>query len=134
MSFYEIGGIIMDGKAGYKHTKFKRTHNAIKKNRPQVAAVHMADIALSNFANPTPGVPYSDMQLQMREWVEENRRTVRALTAAVPLSAPVAVGITLALTGVELLSYAVGSFDLRTPEVQRYEESLVLSGMTTRVL
>ena len=35
---------------------------------------------------------------------------------------------------ISFIACAGTSFDLRTPEVQRYEESLVLSGMTTRVL
>lgn len=134
MSMYEIGGIIMDGKAGFNHRKFKQAHKAIQKNRPTVAAIHMGDMALSYFAKEKPDIPYSEMQLNTREWVQKNRRTVRALTAAVPLSAPIAVGVNVALTAAELWSYAVGSYDLATPEILRYEESLVLSGMTSRVL
>ena len=135
MSLYEVGGIILDGKTRYNHRKFKRAHKAIQKNRPVVAAVQMSDIVLSMLpVEAKSGIPYSDMQLATREWVKENRRTVRALTAAVPVSAPIAVGINVALTAAELWSYAVGSYDLRTPEIQRYEESLVLSGMTGRVL
>lgn len=134
MTLYEVGGIILDGKTRYNHRKFKRAHNAIKKNRPVVASVQIADIALSMLpVEAKPGIPYSDMQLATREWVKENRRTVRGLTRALP-AAPVAVGINVALTAAEMWSYAVGSYDLRTPEIQRYEESLVLSGMTGRVL
>lgn len=99
-----------------------------------MASVQIADIALSMLpVEAKPGIPYSDMQLATREWVKENRRTVRGLTRALP-AAPVAVGINVALTAAEMWSYAVGSYDLRTPEIQRYEESLVLSGMTGRVL
>lgn len=135
MSLYEVGGIILDGKTRYNHRKFKSAHNAIKKNRPVVASVQIADMALSMLpVQEKSGIPYSDTQLSVREWVKENRRTVRGLTGAAPVSAPVAVGINVALTAAEFWSYAVGSYDLRTPAIQRYEESLVLSGMTTRVL
>lgn len=133
---FEIGGIIVDGYAGYDHRKFKRTSRAIHQRKPTVAAVGMSDIVLSNLRDTNVGkeIPYSEAQIALQEWVKRNRRRVRGLISALPLSKPVAVGAMGLLTAAELYSYAVGSYDMATPEILRYEDSLTLSGMTTRVI
>lgn len=133
---FEIGGIIVDGYAGYDHRKFKRTSRAIHQRKPVVAAVGMSDIVLSNLRDTNVGkeIPYSKGQIAIQEWTKRNRRRMQRLIAAAPVSTPVAVGATVLLTAAELYSYAVGSYDMATPEILRYEDSLTLSGMTTRVI
>lgn len=135
-SYFEIGGIIVDGRAGYDHRKFKRVHRAIYQDKARVAAVGMSDIVLSNLSGTNDGkqIPYSQTQIAVQEWSRRNRRRMQRLIAAAPVSTPVAVGATMVLTGAELWSYAVGSYDMATPEIRDYEDSLTLSGMTTRVI
>ena len=135
-SYFEIGGIIIDGSAGYDHRKFKRVHRAIYQGKARVAAAGISDIVVSNLqdSNVDKEIPYSETQLAVQEWTKRNRRRMNRLIAAAPVSTPVAVGGHLLLTGAELWSYGVGSYDMATPEIRRYEDSLVLSGMTSRVL
>ena len=135
-SYFEIGGIIIDGSAGYDHRKFKRVHRAIYQDKARVAAAGISDIVVSNLqgSNVDKGIPYSETQIAVQEWTKRNRRRLNRVIAAAPVSTPVAVGAHVLLTGAELWSYAVGSYDMATPEIRRYEESLVLSGMTSRVL
>ena len=62
-SYFEIGGIIVDGRAGYDHHKFKRVHRAIYADKPRIAAVGMSDIVISNLrdTNKDMEIPYSEM-------------------------------------------------------------------------
>jgi serine/threonine-protein kinase RIO1 len=116
--------------------KFKRVHRAIYQGKATVAAAGISDIVVSNLqgSNMDKEIPYSETQIAVQEWTERNRRRLNRVIAAAPVSTPVAVGAHVLLTGAELLSYAVGSYDMATPEIRRYEESLTLSGMTSRVL
>jgi hypothetical protein len=133
MSFYEIGGLILDGTYGYDHRRFKKVHNAIKRDKPQVAAAGIADIVVRNLSE-TKDIPYSQVQLDLRRQIRKRRSQVRRVISAAPVSAPVAVGAMLLLTTAEMWTYAVGSYDMYTPEIQRYEDSLTHSGMTSRVI
>ena len=133
MSYYEIAGIIMDGTYGYDHRRFKKVHNAIKRNKPQLAVVGVSDIVVRNLTEKKD-IPYSEMQLDIRRKIKMRRSQIRRVISAAPLTAPVAVGALLLLTTAEMWTYAVGSYDMYTPEIQRYEDSLILSGMTSRVI
>jgi hypothetical protein len=96
----------------------------------------MSDIVVRSVVDKTNSkdIPYSEWQLDMQDWTRKNRRRLQGLIRAAPVSTPVAVAAIGGLTAIELLSYAVGSYDMATPEILRYEESLTLSGMTSRVI
>ena len=89
-SYFEIGGIVVDGSFGYDHRKFKRVTRAIQQRKPSVAAVGMSDIVLSNLEGTNDGkqIPYSETQIAVQEWTRRNRRRMQRLIAAAPVSAP----------------------------------------------
>ena len=132
-SYFEIGGIIIDGTAGYHHPSAKKIHRGISHGKPELVAGGIATIATRNLRE-RKGVPYSDFQLELRKTIQQRRSQTRRLISAAPVSTPIAVGALLVLTAAEMWTYAVGSYDMYTPEIQRYEESLTFSGMTSRVI
>lgn len=132
-SYFEIGGLIMDGSAGYHHASGKRIESGIRRGKHNLVSRGISDMVTRNL-DDKKGVPYSDVQLALRGWVQDNKRTVRGITSALPLSAPATVGIHLSLTGLEMLSYARGVYDLATPEMLRYEESVFWGGSGGRII
>ncbi len=132
-SYFEIGGLIMDGTAGYHHVSGKKIERGIRRGNAPLVARGVSDMVTRNLSDKK-GVPYSEGQLALRGWVQDNKRTLRGITSALPLSAPVTVGIQLSLTGLEMLSYARGAYDLATPEMLRYEESVFWGGSGGRII
>lgn len=129
-SYYEIGGQIFDGSFGYDHRKFKRARRELKRGNYHIVGGIIAASVLDKVKSiqSVEDIPYSDMQLSAREWAKRNRRRVQRLVAPLPLPAPVKVALYSAPTVVEMWSYGIGSFDMRTPQVKRYEESVHWGG------
>jgi hypothetical protein len=129
-SYYEIGGQIFDGSFGYDHRQFKRAKRAYSRGQHHVVADIAANVVFDKIKqiNQIEEIPYSDMQLAARRWAEKNRRRVQRITAALPLPAQVKVPFYAAPAVVEMWSYGTGSYDLRTPSVRRYEESVTWGG------
>lgn len=129
-SFYEIGGQIFDGSFGYDHRKFKRVRRELKRGNHHIVGGIIASSVLDKVKSiqSVEDIPYSDMQLSARRWAEKNRRRVQRITAALPLPSAVKVPLYAAPTVVEAWSYGVGSYDMRTPQVKRYEESVHWGG------
>ena len=132
-SYFEIGGVVLEGTTGYHHPSGKKIKRGLTSDRPDLVAIGTSDLIIRNLSEKQD-VPYSDFQLELRRRIQENRRTIRRLIGVMPTSAPVGVGALLVLTAAEMWTYAVGSYDMYTPEIQRYEESLTLGPMTTRVI
>ena len=129
-SYYEIGGQIFDGSFGYDHRKYKRVRREIRRGNTYVAAGIIAEEVLDKMVQlqSVEDIPYSDMQLKAREWAKKNRRRVQRLVAPLPLPQPVKVAAYSAPVVVDMWSRGVGSYDLRTPSVKRYEESVHWGG------
>ena len=132
-SYFEIGGIILDGSTKYHHPSGKRIKRGLTSGKANLVAIGASELITRNLSQKED-VPYSDFQLELRKNIRENRRTIRRVIAASPVSAPVGVGALLALTAAEMWTYAVGSYDMYTPEIQRYEESMTIGPMTSRVI
>lgn len=129
-NYYEISGQVFDGSFGYDHRKFKRVQRAIRRGHHHITADVATGVVLDlvKTINQVEDIPYSDMQLKAREWAKKKRRTVQRLVAPLPLPQQVKVPLYVAPTVVEMWSHGVGSYDLRTPSVQRYEESVTWGG------
>lgn len=129
-SFFEIGGEIIDGSYGYDHRKFRRLRRAIAKKQPMVVADIGANLLLDVIReiSTVEEVPYSDMQLRAREWGEKNRRRIKRVLAPLPLPPQVKVGVGILPEVAMAWSRGVGSYDMYTPEIQRYEESVTFGG------
>lgn len=129
-SYYEIGGQIFDGAFGYDHRLFKRAKRAHSRGQHHVVADIAANVVFDKIKqiNQIEDIPYSDMQLSAREWAKRNRRRIQRMVAPLPLPPQVKVVLYTAPTVVEMWSYGIGSFDHRTPSVQRYEESVTWGG------
>lgn len=132
-SYFEIGGIVLEGTSDYHHPSGKQIKRGLTNARPQLVATGVSNLITRNLSERS-GVPYSDFQLELRESIQNRRRMIRRIISAAPVSAPIGVGALLALTAAEMWTYAVGSYDMYTPEIQTYEESLTLGPMTTRVI
>jgi len=129
-SYYEIGGQIFDGTFGYDHRKFKRAKRAHSRGQHHIVASIVTNQVL-DLVKPIEDVeeiPYSDVQLKAREWAQKNKRTLRRVIAPLPLPPVIKVPLYVAPEVVEAWSYGTGSYDMRTPEVQRYEESVHYGG------
>lgn len=129
-SYYEIGGQIFDGAFGYDHRQFKRAKRAHSRGQHYIVADIATNVVFDKIKQITQieDIPYSDMQLKAREWAKRNRRRVQRLVAPLPLPAPVKTALYAAPTVVEMWSYGTGSYELRSPSVQRYEESVTWGG------
>lgn len=129
-SYYEIGGQIFDGSFGYDHRKYKRVRREIRRGNTHIVGELIALEVLDKLVQvqQIEDIPFSDMQLKAREWAKKKRRTVQRLVAPLPLPPAVKVVAYTAPTVVEMWSHGVGSYDLRTPSVQRYEESVHWGG------
>lgn len=129
-SFYEIGGQIFDGSFGYDHRKFKRFQRLAKRGELHaavgIAVAHGLDLVKE--VNKVEEIPYSDAQLWVRRKAREHRRTWRAMVSALPLPPQVKVPLYAAPEVVEAWSYGTGSYDMATPEIRRYEESVHWGG------
>jgi hypothetical protein len=126
-SYYEIGGILMDGSVGYDHRKFKRVRKELTRGNTNIAVALVLDHVVP--AKEDDGsIPYSDLQIAGQEWSRRNKKRLRRLVAPLPIPMPVKVAIGELPTVVDLWSRGVGSYDMRTPEVQAYEESVTFGG------
>lgn len=133
VNYFEIGGLLLDGSFGYHHPSGKRIERGFRRGNSSLVARGVSDLVTRNLDHKT-GIPYSEKQLALRGWVQDNKRTVRGITLALPLSVPATVSIHLALTGLEMISYARGVYDLATPEMLRYEESVYWGGSGGRII
>lgn len=129
-SFYEIGGIILDGSNSSMRSRFRRLRQAVRKNEPLVVADIASGLLLDAVAEVGPKIdaPRSEALIAMEEWGKRNRRRVKRLMSAIPAPLPVKVGVALLPEAAILYSTGTGSYDMRTPEVQRYEESVTWGG------
>lgn len=129
-SYYEIGGQIFDGTFGFDYRKFKRAKRAHGRGQYHIVAGIAVNklLDLVSEVGRVEDVPYSNVQLKAREWARRNRRTLRRVSAPLPLPPVVKVPLYVVPEVVEAWSYATGSYDMRTPEVQRYEESVHFGG------
>jgi len=132
-SYFEIGGLVLEGTSDYHHPSGKQIKRGLTNGRPELVAHGVSNLITRNLSEK-PGIPYSDFQLELRRSIQGRRRMIRRIIAAAPVSGPIGVGAMLALTAAEMWTYAVGSYDMYTPEIQRYEDSLTLGPMTTRVI
>lgn len=131
-SFYEIGGILLDGSFGFDHRKFKRVRRELKKGNVAMATAVVLDHIIPQMEDDQ--IPYSDLQLKARKWAKDKKRTIRRLVAPLPIS-PTAKTILAATPNVvDMWSRGVGSYDMRTPEVQEYEESVTWGGSGGRTI
>lgn len=129
-SYYEIAGQIFDGTFGYDHRKFKRAKRAHSRGQHHIVAGIATNQVLDMVSKVgrVEEVPYSNTQLKAREWARRNRRTLRRVIAPLPLPPVVKVPLYVVPEVVEAWSYATGSYDMRSPAVQRYEESVHFGG------
>lgn len=132
-TYFEIGGLIIDGSGGYHHPSGKKIERGIRRGNAPLVARGASNLVTRNLVDKE-GVPYSDHQLALRGWVQDNKRTLRGIVSVLPVTASVAVGFQLSLTGLEMLSYARGVYDLATPEMLRYEESVAWGGSGGRII
>lgn len=132
-SYFEIGGIVLDGTTDYHHASGKQIKRGLTNAKPHLVATGISNLITRNLSE-RDGIPYSDFQLELRRNIQNNRRMLRRVISAAPVTAPIAVGGLMLLTASEMWTYAVGSYDMYTPEIQTYEESLTLGSMTTRVI
>lgn len=126
-SFYEIGGVILDGSYGIDTRRFNRVEREYRKGNVGLA-VALATEHIVDHIDPVDNVPYSDLQLWLRDWSDRNRRRIRRTIALIPLPPQVKVPLYVLPEVAEMYSYSVGSYDMRTPEVQTYEESVTWGG------
>lgn len=135
-SYFEIGGEILDGSYGYNHRKFRRLRRAVERNQPVVVADIVANLLFDSITeiSTVEDVPYSDMQLAARKWGEKWQRRIGRILAPLPLAGPVKVAAGTAPTMAIMWSKGVGTYDLQTPEVRRYEESVYFGGSGGRII
>ncbi len=130
-SYYEIGGIVLDGSFGYDHRRFTRLRRAIRQNKPVVVADVATGLVL-DFVKEHGEVELDFERSERLKWLEAQgkkwRRTSKRLVAAVNLPLPAKVVLAVAPEIAIAYSRGVGSYDHRTPEVQRYEESVHWGG------
>ena len=131
-SYYEIGGILFDGSYGYDHRKFKRVRRLIEQDKPGLATAVITQHLVDILDNSDKGIPYSDSQLAVREFVKTHRTRYRKAVAALPLPPVLKVPLMVAPEVANMYSYAVGSYEMYTPEIQAYEDSVTFSSMTSR--
>lgn len=132
-SYFEIGGIVLDGTTDYHHPSGRQIKRGITNARPLLVASGVSNLITRNLSE-SEDIPYSDFQLELRRNIQERRRMIRRIISVAPISAPVGVGLMVALTAAEMWTYAVGSYDMYTPDIQRYEESMTIGPMTSRVI
>jgi hypothetical protein len=130
LSYFEIGGVILDGSYGYNHRKFRRLRQAVRKNEPLVVADITTGLVLDivSEVQPVMDAPRSERIVALEEWGKRNRRRMKRLVAPTPLPVPVKVAVAVLPDVAVAYSRATGSYDMRSPEVQRYEESVHWGG------
>jgi len=127
VNYYEIGGVVLDGSYGFDYRKYKRVRRLYDQGKVGMATAILVDHIVEHV--PTVhGVPYSDMQLRVRKWARDNKAKWRRTLAPLPLPPVVKAPLMLVPTVAEAWSYATGSYDMRTPEIQTYEESVTWGG------
>ncbi len=130
-SWYEIGGVILDGSYGYDHRKFRRFRQAIRRNEPLVVADISTGLVLDLVKGHGQEIDEdirSDRLKGLEQWGLRWRRRAKRLVGPLPVPMPVKVPIAVAPELVIAYSRGVGSYDMRTPDVQRYEESVHYGG------
>lgn len=126
-SFYEIGGVILDGSYGIDTRRFNRIQREYKKGNIGLS-VALATEYIVDIIDPVEDIPYSDFQLWLRDWADRNRRRIRRIVSPLPLPPQVKVPLYVLPEVAEMYSYSLGSFDMRSPDVQTYEESVTWGG------
>lgn len=126
-SFYEIGGVVLDGSYGFDYRKYKRVQRLIAKGDVGLASAIIIDHVV-NLIPDKEGIPYSEMQLSAREWAKRNRTKWRRTLAPIPLPPVIKAPLMVVPEVVDAWSRATGSYGMRTPAVQRYEESVTWGG------
>lgn len=131
-SYYEIGGILFDGSYGYDHRKFKRVRRLIEQTKPGLATAVITQHLVDLLDNSDKEIPYSDSQLAVRDFVKTHRTRYRKAIAAMPLPPVLKAPLMVLPEVANMYSYAVGSYEMYTPEIQAYEDSVTFSSMTSR--
>jgi hypothetical protein len=130
-SWYEIGGVIMDGSYGYDHRRFMRLRRAILKDKPVVVgdiATHLVLDFVKEYGEVEVEFERSERLQALEDWGQKWKRTSKRLAAPLPMSVPIKLAVAVIPELAIAYSRGVGSYDLRTPEVQRYEESVHFGG------
>ena len=132
-SFYEIGGVVLDGSYGFDYRKFKRVRRLYKQQKVGLATAIVVDHVV-NILPDVEGIPYSEMQLSAREWAKRNKAKWRRTLAPLPLPPVIKAPLMVVPSAVDAWSRATGSYDMATPEVRRYEESVTWGGSGGQVI
>jgi len=132
-NYYEIGGVILDGSYGFDYRKYKRVRRLYDKGEIGMASAILIDHIVANIES-VDDIPYSEMQLKVRKWAKDTKTKWRRTLAPLPIPEQVKVPLMLVPTVAEMWSKATGSYDMATPEVRRYEESVHFGGSGGRVI
>lgn len=132
-SYYEIGGVVLDGSYGFDYRKYKRVRRLYKQGKTGMATAILVDHIVDNITS-VDEIPYSEIQLKVRKWAKDTKQKWRRTLAPLPLPEQVKVPLMLVPTVAEMWSEATGSYDMATPEVRRYEESVHYGGSGGRVI
>lgn len=133
VSYYEIGGIVFDGSYGFDYRKFKRVRRLYDQGKTGMATAILVDHIVDHITS-VDEIPYSEMQLNVRKWAKDTKTKWRRTLAPLPLPEQVKVPLMLVPTVADMWSKATGSYDMATPEVRRYEESVHFGGSGGRVI
>ncbi len=121
----------MDGSFGYNHRRFTRFRRAVQQDQPlvvaDIAAAHVLDL-VKGHGEVELSFERSERLKALEEWGLRWRRRIKRVAPHLPLTTPVKVGVSILPEAAIMYSRGVGSYDLRTPEVQRYEESVHFGG------
>ncbi len=127
----------MDGTFGYDHRRFSRLRRAIRQNKPLVVGDIATNLVL-DFAKAHGEVELeferSERLQSLERWGKENRRRAKRIAGPLPIPMPAKLLLAVAPEVAIAYSRATGSYDLRTPEVQRYEESVYFGGSGGRII
>ncbi len=133
VNYYEIGGIVLDGSYGWDYRKYKRVRRLYDQGKVGMATALLVDHIVEHV--PTvDGIPYSEMQLRVRRWAKENKAKWRRTLAPLPLPPAVKAPLMVLPTVADAWSRSTGSYDMATPEVRRYEESVHFGGSGGRII
>lgn len=116
----------MDGSVGYDHKRFKRVLREFNRGNNHVAVGLILDHLIPQTEDAD--IPYSEMQLAARKYAKKTQRTLKRVVTPLPIPSSAKVAIAATPTVVDMWSRGVGSYDMRTPDVQRYEESVTFGG------
>jgi hypothetical protein len=108
-----------------------RLRRAILKDKPVVVgdiATHLVLDFVKEYGEVEVEFERSERLQALEDWGQKWKRTSKRLAAPLPMSVPIKLAVAVIPELAIAYSRGVGSYDLRTPEVQRYEESVHFGG------